>query len=611
MSWFSNLVTAYERVEDIVGVADANGNVLLPPNHMAKNSGICIVLDGEGRFLRAEESAQNILIPRTDRSEFSRTSIAIAPHPLHEELGYLALKPEHRKQYLQLISSWSARHPKVSAVHRYIEGGTICSDLQQSGIDTDTENAKKLFVRFRVEIPGDLTPNLWEDVSVSNVWQAFCGESQGNGETLCYATGISAHPAKMHPKGINPITGSAKLISCNDETNYTYRGRFTKSHQANAVSASASHKAHAMLRYLIATQGHKCDTQAVVAFSVNDASAQANLFADTYGLYESLVKTDSERHIDAQGQLDADYAESLRNALTGMGKTELLQNQQRTSTVAVMAVDAATTGRMGITFYQQLPENEYIERVLAWHESCRWWFRYKGQNILTAPAANRIIAAVYGEARGEGYAKIQKQARERLLANIVCNVPMDFGWVRAAVARVSQPFSFTKRDGGWDKYGWDNALSVTCAITRHYYQQKKEDIPLELDKTCSDRNYLFGRLLAIAGKLESHARYVQTGGNDTEKRPTNAVRYMSAFAAKPLRTWKLLVDQLNPYMQRLNGAEWYQQQIDDILALFGPDDFTDQPLNGKYLLGYSLQRKALRKDTHNKEEASDELDQEN
>lgn len=592
-----------------MGVADANGNVLLPPNHIAQNTQVCIVLSGEGQFLHAEESALNIIFPCTEDSA-SRTRTPV-PHPLHDNLDYLALDSGKRESYLAQLSAWSTRHPKTMAVHRYIEGGSICENLQESGIDTNATGANKLFVRFCVEMPGDLTPKLWEDASVSNTWQAFCEESQDEGETLCYATGAPARPTTKHPKGINPSTNGAKLISCNDNANYTYRGRFTKSHQANAVSASASHKAHAMLRYLIATQGHKCDTQAVVAFSVNDASAQPDLFASSYGLHESLVKTDEDRHIDAQGQLDADYAKALRSALTGMGKTELLQNRERTSTVAVMAVDAATTGRMGITFYQQLPENEYIERVLAWHESCRWWFRYKGQNILTAPAANRIIAAVYGEARGEGYAKIQKQARERLLANIVCHVPMDFGWVRAAVARVSQPFSFTKRDGGWDKYGWDSALSVACAITRHYYQQKKEDIPLELDKTCSDRNYLFGRLLAIAGKLESHARYVQTGGNDTEKRPTNAVRYMSAFAAKPLRTWKLLVDQLNPYMQRLNGAEWYQQQIDDILALFAPGDFTDQPLNGKYLLGYSLQRKALYKDTHNKEEASDELDQEN
>ena len=116
---------------------------------------------------------------------------------------------------------------------------------------------------------------------------------------------------------------------------------------------------------------------------------------------------------------------------------------------------------------------------------------------------------------------------------------------------------------------------------------------MELERTCADRDYLFGRLLAVADRLESHARYLQTGKNDTEKRPTNAVRYMAAFAAKPLRTWKLIFDQLNPYIQRLDGAEWYQRQVDEIMALFNPEECSDKPLGGKYLLGYSLQRRAL------------------
>jgi len=240
---------------------------------------------------------------------------------------------------------------------------------------------------------------------------------------------------------------------------------------------------------------------------------------------------------------------------------------------------------------------------------------------------------VYGETKEKSYKKIQKQAhkekqkqvydpiqrraRERILHHIVCGEPFDFGWVSAATYRVSNPFSYQKQEGGWDKEKWENAMSVTCAIVRKYYIEKKEEFILELDTTLCDRDYLFGRLLAIADRLESHARYLQTKEDDKEKhetkkddteeddekkdeeekddekRPTNAVRYMPAFAVKPLRTWKLIFDQLNPYIQRLDGAEWYQSQIDEIMSLFGSDDFKDRALDGKYLLGYSLQRRAI------------------
>ncbi|MPM68791.1 hypothetical protein SDC9_115725 [bioreactor metagenome] len=125
---------------------------------------------------------------------------------------------------------------------------------------------------------------------------------------------------------------------------------------------------------------------------------------------------------------------------------------------------------------------------------------------------------------------------------------------------------------------------------------------MELENECRDRSYLYGRLLAIAEKIESHARYLQTGKDNSDKRPVNAIRYMTIFTAKPFRTWALIYSQINPYIQRLDGADWYQRQIDEIMSKFESGDYeSDKPLDGKYLLGYSLQRKCLY-NTNNKEE---------
>ncbi|MDR2018678.1 MAG: type I-C CRISPR-associated protein Cas8c/Csd1 [Syntrophobacterales bacterium] len=617
MSWFSNLVETYEGVLDIVGAADGKGNVLLPPNHMAAKTDICVTLDGNGHFRRAEKSSQTIMIPRTEDSSV-RTS-GIEPHPLHDQLGYLALNAKKREKYLTQLEKWSDCHPKVTAVYEYILGGTLLNDLQNTGIQTED----KLFVRFRVEISDDFTPDLWKDRSVARAWRNYLADTQSEDNTLCYATGEVARPIYKHPKGINPSVNGAKLISCNDEINYTYKGRFNKPEQANAISADASHKAHAMLKYLISTQRSKCDTQAVVAWAIGDGSTQPDPFKnskDLYGIYANSNETESDKCIEIHSKLATDYAKKLGAALRGKGSAKNIDNKNMVRLVAVMAVDAATTGRMGITFYQELPENEYIERVITWHESCCWWFRWENRDYISAPSVDRIIAAVYGEPKGTSYKKIQKQAREKLLHCIVCGEPIDRGWVSATVARVSNPFSYDKGGSGWDKSEWEDAVSVTCAVVRKYYSQKKEEFSLELEKERADRDYLFGRLLAVADRLESHARHLQhlqtkgdddidkndtdkcqtNGDDDTDKRPTNAVRYMPAFAAKPVRTWKLIFDQLNPYMQRMNGAEWYQQQIDEIMSLFDQEEFTDSTLSGKYLLGYSLQRRALRLRPKNK-----------
>jgi CRISPR-associated protein Csd1 len=598
MSWFNNLVETYDRVSDIAGVADAKGCVLWPLNHMVAKSAVCVTIDREGRFRHAEAQEMRIIIPYTEASA-SRTG-NLAPHPLHEQLKFLALDEDKRAKYLEQLATWKDSHAKVTAVYQYILGGTLTDDLQKSGIKTEDG-----IIRFRVEIPDDMTPSLWEDKDVIQAWETYCANALTDNEALCYATGRFAPRAGKHLKGINPITYNALLISCDDNSNFTYRGRFTKAWQANAISTNASHKAHAMLNYLIVSQGHRCGSQAVVAWAIDDGKAVPDPFksSDALGIYEDAA---DETGKGAQWELGTAFAKKIRDALRGRGTVESLKNNARK--VAIIATDAATTGRMSITFYQELNEAEYFDRLVAWHESCCWWMNINKRKLISAPSINRIIEVVFGEKKGDNYEKIQKQARERLLHHIVCDEPLDRGWISAAVARVSNPFSFDKKDSGWDEWRWRNTVNVACAVVRKYYHDKKEEFALELEPSCRDRDYLFGRLLAIADKLESHARYVQ-GSDGSDKRPTNAVRYMSAFVSKPLRTWGLIYNQLNPYIQRLNGAEGYQRQIDEIMSLFNPGELNDtRSLGGKYLLGYSLQRRAL---GNKKEESSDELNEEN
>lgn len=600
MSWFTNLAQAYDRITDITK------DMLLPIYHMESKTDICVTIDGDGKFLHAELSDLIIKIPCT---EDSSTRTNPCPHPLHDQLSYLAIDLSKRKMYLSQLEAWKSGHPKIEAVYSYINNGSLLDDLSSL---TLKEPKDKLFIRFCVEIPGDKSPKLWEDDSIAEAWQTYCSTLETDKKTLCYVTGRLAQPVEKHPKGINMSSYGAKLISCNDETNYTYRGRFTKPYQANSIGIEASHKAHSMLKNLIATQKNKCDTQAIVAWTLEDGSTQPDPLEDSLNIYSVIVKTKTDDLINAQSEIGTDYAINMRNALRGIGSADKLKNQIRR--IAVMAVDAATTGRMGITFYQDLQENEYIERIISWHETCNWYFRQLKHEFISAPSADRIIAAVYGEPKGEGYAKIKKQARECMLNHVVCGEPLDRGWISAAVLRISQPFSYNKKDGGWDSWRWEQAQNVACAIIRKYYYDKKEVFALEIDKNCNDRSYLYGRLLAIADRLESHARYIQKADSVTDKRPTNAVRYMSAFASKPLRSWKLIYGQLNPYIQRLDGAEWYQKQIDEIMSLFLPgdiDDKNDTQLNGKYLLGYSLQRRDIWNRNKTIKEIQDESDEEN
>ena len=83
---------------------------------------------------------------------------------------------------------------------------------------------------------------------------------------------------------------------------------------------------------------------------------------------------------------------------------------------------------------------------------------------------------------------------------------------------------------------FDKSLSITCALYRKYcYDYRKEEIGMALDKERRTRDYLYGRLLAIAQNVERWA----LDTND-ENRLTNADRLMQRFAQHPFTTWKII-----------------------------------------------------------------------
>lgn len=57
---------------------------------------------------------------------------------------------------------------------------------------------------------------------------------------------------------------------------------------------------------------------------------------------------------------------------------------------------------------------------------------------------------------------------------------------------------------------------------------------MKLDEKCTDRSYLFGRMLAVAEKVE------RSTFDDGETRVTNVERYMQQFSRTPFRTWELI-----------------------------------------------------------------------
>ncbi len=632
MSWIQKLYETYENCQAMIGAENDDNEVpLLPICHSTQKAQIEIVIDENGSFKRAKvipKDEARTIIPCTEKSG-GRTS-GEAPHPLSDKLQYIAKdywkwggkKDSYFESYLAQLEEWCNSEfsdPKILAINRYVKRGNIISDLVDNQIlfaeknnlllkkwdksrgektpeifEIVTGSQEEAFIRWIVEIPGILEPKVWRDKLLWDKWIHFYSTKKSE-KSFCYVTGEEDSPADQHPAKLRNDGDKAKLISANDSSGFTYRGRFTTPQQVAVVGFETTQKAHSALRWLISRQGYRKDDLAIVAW----ATSGTTIPKPTDDLI-SLLGLDN-LPMDSLSQIDTaqDLAIKLRNRIAGYG-----QELGDTTKIIVMALDSATPGRMAITFYCELSGADFFRKLNNWHESCAWIHTYRSIDIkqerggrmkktyipfIGAPAPKDIASAAYGE-KADG--KLLKSTIMRILPCIIegQQIPRDI--VETTVRRASNRIAM-------ENWEWNKTLTIACALFRKYNQ--KEIYEMTLDPNRKTRDYLYGRLLALADSLEEWA--LNTSG---ERRETNAARLMQRFSEHPYSTWRTIEIALTPYKARLGGkSKKRQQMIDEVISSFNPDDFvSDKRLSGEFLLGYHCQRNHLHKsvEASNKEE---------
>jgi CRISPR-associated protein Csd1 len=348
-------------------------------------------------------------------------------------------------------------------------------------------------------------------------------------------TGRTVLLATSHPKRLRGGADGAKLISSNDTSGFTFRGRFEGAEEACGVGFEVTQKAHNALRWLISRQAYndKASGQVFVAWDVGGKQIP-DPFQNTSELLglPSDVPEEPASNPEYSGDAGQYLALQLQKLIKGyQGKLT------QTDNIVVMGLDSATPGRMAITYYRELNGAEFLDRVLAWHKSHAWPQRYpKGVHFVGAPAPREIAEAAYGRRMDD---KLRKATMERLLPCIVDGgrVPRDI--VNSSTQRVYNRM-------GLELWDWEKSLGIACGLFRGY--QRKENYQMSLEEDRNTRDYLFGRLLAVADHLEHRALTV--GGED---RDTNAAKLMQRFADRPSSAWRAIELALAPYKSRLRA----------------------------------------------------------
>lgn len=554
-------------------VFEGENEPLAPISHIMARPQIIITLDQSGNFAAAQVLDKNtpkIIIPATEESAGRTVKAAELPHPLCDYLRYLLPQNQVEYQhYISQLSTWansSHTHPKLHAVLNYVQGGTILENLRQAGIDAE----EKAMVCWVVNGLGEtLNGPCWTDRTLMNAFIDYYREKRTDTPpALCMISGELEMPAGQHPKGIVPISGNAKLISANDSSGFTYRGRFDDAAQAATVGYAASQKAHSVLRWLVANQSVSFGGRTFLCW--NPQGIQVPRVTGPMGRRSGTAQRAAN---------PSQYQKQLREALSGW-KEDLPQS----AGVVIAAFDAATTGRLAVTYYNELLASDFLDRLHDWEVSCCW---EDGPYGIQSPSLFQIVSWAFGTPRNgkaEMDDRILSQQMQRLVACRVDKAPFPLDIERALAEKASHLLLYEGENR-------QKLLFTACAAIRKYHcDHLKEEWDMALDKNCSDRSYLFGRLLAIADAIENNTY------TDEDRRETNAIRMQKAFTLRPMTTWSALWDKLRPYNKRLAQSKpglyrYYHSVIDDILNRLSPFDPTlNQKLNDIYLLGYSHQR---------------------
>lgn len=588
MSWTDELVRVYDKCignkdvsnrpapiyfkqEDVQITISLNSDGTIPDSGFA-----CVVSKGDELTLipvtmdSVAKTGGNISRPFIEELQFVAKD--------YPEFGYVNTKKY--EAYIKSLSDWvnsEYTNYAIQAVYKYISNASLIHDLIDVGLLSVDESTGKLLpakingtvlekckVRFRVD--GVAT---WKDDAVTQSFTDYYSSKMEDGE-ICYASGKKCTPTYTHPC----VLGTAKLFSYKEDGTFKYKGRFDNEIQAASISYNYSQKLHNALKYLISKQGMNVDGLCILVWE-NNLEEVPDITQRCF-----LDDDDDDFNIIAETEAPEGNTGEINKTLTMQSLMGVKNKYKDDSKTILMMLDSATLGRLSMTEYAELPTSDYIRNLEKWHRDTAWIYCGRQSSFSVYEIAN----CAYGKEQKKILScdtnkEVKKEVFQRLLPCIAegMRVPQDI--VNALFIRACRPNSFEEKN-------WKRILNCACGMIRKRKIEKGGECSMALDKECYSRDYLYGRLLAVADVAED-----STYDNE-ESRTTNAKRFFEAFSNHPYQTWNVIYKSLRPYLNRMSKGKsvYYERMINDITAMFEVDDFRNNSLlSPEFLHAYSCQ----------------------
>lgn len=649
MGWMQRLCEVYDNC--IRTDQSGEKEKLVTMGFIQKKVKYEVILDSEGNFQDAyelDERSQLQEIPSTLQAE-SRTSSAVASFPLAEQLKYLVYEEKNMKyytSYMEQLKEWCDQSdaPEVlKIVYKYMEKHTLLEDLEactnlklkyykDAKERTESGEDEKQMITFTVN-NCDIEKRLCCRKDVRKSWLNYLQTKILTGKTFCYIEGEWLSPVENFPK----ISGNAKIISAKDsDFPFQYKGRFEEDRSAATVSFDAVVRAHNALQWLIRRQGLQKHGVIWVTWKTDGTKVETPL--------EKLDESE-EDELDFFEEPDTNrrYARAANTALQGNNQLgyKLGEEYDRkwADYTCILGLKKGTDGRESVIYYQEFKGNEFEKRIKKWYWDCCWnaWSFKTEEHRKMTPTAKQIAEAVFGtetvrlaeadQKAEKSHAKLVRNLYVRLMCCIADGERIPEDLVKKAFGKTCNPLSFTDTgDSKWSYKKWESSLNSTCAmiccykkrcsynsynmamdgtnVWEKYYEKRdskssywKESIyEPTLQRTCTDRDYLYGRLLAVADAVERREIYIEHKDKEFANHyQTNAIRYFSKFRQDPFGTWQKIYEKLLPYFAKLGyKGKTYEILLEEIEGLFSEKKrYERTELSLEFLLGFSCERQKL------------------
>lgn len=180
------------------------------------------------------------------------------------------------------------------------------------------------------------------------------------------------------------------------------------------VDSASSQKINSTLRWLVNNHGTLTGNQAIVVWAIKRPEEKPVLnpqsgsfdFDDSFSSIADESKALHDDISDALNATNVQYAKIFSRVLRGYEGAEDLKKHN--DPMVVVILDAATTGRLGVTFYCELQKDEYIKRILQWHVDAAWPLTSFWNSTMTCFSVRRTVMvkeairiAQFGEGRRE------------------------------------------------------------------------------------------------------------------------------------------------------------------------------------------------------------------